>query len=89
MIGPLCKRLTKDGGLRGQEEGDASFRGARMQTKTHNGKGLIHDDSQHGANKDKPLLPLYNNMTKTAPMRVTRHRNRVPDLRFIMGYEDS
>ena len=60
VIGPLRKRLTKDGGLRGQEEGDASFRGARMQTKTHtgtiakthNGKGLIRDNNRHGANKN-------------------------------------
>ena len=34
----------------------------------------------------KPLLPLYNDMTKTAPVRVTRHRNKVQDLRFTDKY---
>ena len=34
----------------------------------------------------KPLLPLYNNMCKAAPVRVARHRNKVQDLRFINKY---
>ena len=63
MIGPLRKRLTKDGALRWDEERDASFLFAKMLTKTHTGnlakthdgnlaKGLIHDVSQHGGNKE-------------------------------------
>ena len=63
VTGPRSKQPTKDGGLRWEEEGDASFQFAKMLTKTntgnlaktHNGKltkGLIHDDSQHGANKE-------------------------------------
>ena len=59
IIGHIRNRPAKDGVLRWEEERDASFLGAKMQTKTHtgniakthNGKGLIHDDSQHGANK--------------------------------------
>ena len=34
----------------------------------------------------KLLLPLYNDMTKAAPVRVTRHRNKVQDLRFTDKY---
>ena len=34
----------------------------------------------------KTLLPLYNKMTKAVPMRVTRHRNKVQDLRFTDKY---
>ena len=34
----------------------------------------------------KPLLPLYNEMSKAAPMRVARHRNKVQDLRFTDKY---
>ena len=34
----------------------------------------------------KPLLPLFNDMTKTAPVRVTRHRNKVQDLHFTDKY---
>ena len=53
MTGHIRKRLAKDGVLRWDEERDASFQGAKKLTKTHtgniakthNGKGLIHDDS--------------------------------------------
>ena len=34
----------------------------------------------------KPLLPLYNEMTKAAPLRVGRHRNKVQDLSFTDKY---
>ena len=34
----------------------------------------------------KPLLPLYNDMTRTAPVRVARHRNKVLDLSFTDKY---
>ena len=34
----------------------------------------------------KPLLPLYNEMTKAAPVRVGRHRNKVQDLSFTDKY---
>ena len=34
----------------------------------------------------KPLLPLYNEMSKAAPVRVARHRNKVQDLRFKDKY---
>ena len=34
----------------------------------------------------KPLLPLYNDMSKTAPVRVSRHGNKVQDLRFTDKY---
>ena len=34
----------------------------------------------------KPLLPLYNDMSKTAPVRVSRHRNKVQDLSFTDKY---
>ena len=34
----------------------------------------------------KPLLPLFNKMTKAAPVRVARHRNKVQDLRFMDKY---
>ena len=34
----------------------------------------------------KPLLPLYNEMSKAAPVRVARHRNKVQDLRFTNKY---
>ena len=34
----------------------------------------------------KPLTPLYNEMSKAAPVRVSRHRNKVQDLRFTNKY---
>ena len=34
----------------------------------------------------KSLLPLYNKMSKAAPVRVARHRNKVQDLRFTDKY---
>ena len=34
----------------------------------------------------KPLLPLYNEMIKAAPVRVGRHRNKVQDLSFTDKY---
>ena len=34
----------------------------------------------------KPLLPLYNEMSKAAPVRVARHRNKVLDLKFTDKY---
>ena len=34
----------------------------------------------------KPLLPLYNEMSKATPVRVARHRNKVQDLRFTDKY---
>ena len=34
----------------------------------------------------KPLLPLFNEMSKAAPVRVARHRNKVQDLRFTDKY---
>ena len=34
----------------------------------------------------KPLLPLYNEMSKAAPVRVARHGNKVQDLRFTEKY---
>ena len=34
----------------------------------------------------KPLLPLYNDMSKTVLVRVTRHRNKVQDLCFTDKY---
>ena len=34
----------------------------------------------------KPLLPLYNEMTMAAPVRVGRHRNKVQDLGFTDEY---
>ena len=52
-------RCTEDGGHRCEEERDASYQFAKRLTKTHtgnlaknpNGKGFIHDLTQHGANK--------------------------------------
>ena len=34
----------------------------------------------------KPLIPLYNDFTKQAPIRVTKHRNKVMDLTFTDKY---
>ena len=34
----------------------------------------------------KPLLLLFNEMSKAAPVRVARHRNKVQDLRFTDKY---
>ena len=34
----------------------------------------------------KPLLPLYNDITRAAPVRVARHRNKVQDLSFTDKY---
>ena len=34
----------------------------------------------------KPLLPLYNEMSKAAPVRVARYGNKVQDLRFTDKY---
>ena len=34
----------------------------------------------------KPLFPLYNEMSKAAPVRVDRHRNKLQDLRFTDKY---
>lgn len=34
----------------------------------------------------KPLLPLYNEMSKAAPVRVARHRKKVQDQRFTDKY---
>jgi len=34
----------------------------------------------------QPLVPFYNDLTKPAPLRVTRHRNRILDLTFVDKY---
>ena len=47
------------------------------------------DYYRHPAEGDhRPLRPLYDDMTKTAPGRVTRHRNTAQDLRYTDRHQE-